>query len=150
MKGEVHDPRAFRLGGIAGHAGLFSTAEDLAVYAQMMLNEGIYHNVRVFDESTIKLMTKAYSVPRGLRGLGWDSRSGYSLNRGDFFSSRAFGHGGFTGTTLWIDPELDLFVIFLSNRVHPDGKGSINTLAGAVNGTHATINRRPAPSWIHP
>ncbi|MCH7990442.1 MAG: DUF1343 domain-containing protein, partial [Planctomycetes bacterium] len=132
MKGVVHDPRAFRLGGIAGHAGLFSTAEDLAVYAQMMLNGGIYHNVRVFEESTVKLMTKAYAVPRGLRGLGWDSRSGFSSNRGDFFSSRAFGHGGFTGTTLWIDPELDLFVIFLSNRVHPDGKGSINTLAGRI------------------
>jgi uncharacterized protein YbbC (DUF1343 family)/CubicO group peptidase (beta-lactamase class C family) len=132
MKGEVHDPRAFRLGGIAGHAGLFSTAEDLAVYAQMMLNGGIYHKVRVFDESTVTLMTKAYAVPRGLRGLGWDSRSGFSSNRGDFFSPRAFGHGGFTGTTLWIDPELDLFVIFLSNRVHPDGKGSINTLAGRI------------------
>ncbi len=77
-------------------------------------------------------MTRGYTVPSGLRGLGWDKRTSYSTNRGDLFSPRAFGHGGFTGTVLWIDPELDCFFIFLSNRVHPDGKGSVNQLAGKI------------------
>ena len=144
MKGEVHDPRAFRLGGIAGHAGLFSTAEDLAVFAQMMLGGGVHHGVRVLQESTVRLMTKTYSVPDGARGLGWDVRSGYSSNRGDFFSSRAFGHGGFTGTSLWMDPKLDLFVVFLSNRVHPDGKGSVNSLAGRIGTIAAAAIEGPA------
>ena len=132
MRGEVHDPRAFALGGIAGHAGLFSSAEDLAVYAQMMLGGGHYAGRRVLGEPVFRKMTAAYPLSSGLRGLGWDKKSGYSSNRGQPFSSRAFGHGGFTGTTLWIDPGLDLIVIFLSNRVHPDGKGAINPLAGRI------------------
>ncbi len=132
MQGEVHDPRAYRLGGVAGHAGLFSTAEDLAVYSQAMLNRGCYQSVRILKPSTVKLMTRGYAVQDVVRGLGWDVLSRYSSNRGDLFSHRAFGHGGFTGTSLWIDPEQDLFVIFLSNRVHPDGKGSINSLAGRI------------------
>ncbi|MBW3541655.1 MAG: DUF1343 domain-containing protein [Planctomycetes bacterium] len=132
MKGEVHDPRAWRLGGVAGHAGVFSTADDLAIYAQMLLGGGEYAGVRVLERDTVETMTTACEIPGGLRGLGWDVRTGYSSNRGDFFSSRAFGHGGFTGTALWIDPELDLAVIFLSNRVHPDGKGSVNPLAGRI------------------
>ncbi|HUG92311.1 MAG TPA: exo-beta-N-acetylmuramidase NamZ domain-containing protein [Planctomycetaceae bacterium] len=145
IQGEVHDPRAHRLGGIAGHAGLFSTAEDLAVYAQMMLGRGEYAGVRVLDEAVVDLMTTSCEVPGGgLRGLGWDMRTGYSSNRGDLCSSRAFGHGGFTGTVLWIDPELDLFVIFLSNRVHPDGKGLVNPLAGRI-GTLAVAAVRSGP-----
>jgi len=134
MQGEVHDPRAYRLEGVAGHAGLFSTAQDIAVYAQMMLNGGEYGGVRVLKPETVKLMTTPNPVPggRGLRGLGWDMRTGFSTNRGDRLSSKAFGHGGFTGTVLWIDPELDLFFVFLSNRVHPDGKGSVNQLAGRI------------------
>ncbi len=134
MQGEVHDPRAFALGGIAGHAGLFSTAQDIAVYAQMMLNGGEYGGVRVLKPETITLMTTPNPVPggRGRRGLGWDMKSAYSINRGDRLSQKAFGHGGFTGTVLWIDPELDLFFIFLSNRVHPNGKGLVNPLAGQI------------------
>jgi uncharacterized protein YbbC (DUF1343 family)/CubicO group peptidase (beta-lactamase class C family) len=133
IQGEVHDPRAHRLGGVAGHAGLFSTAEDIAVYAQMMLGGGEYAGVRVLKPETVELMTIAQPVPRGgFRALGWDARTGYSSNRGDLLSARAFGHGGFTGTVLWIDPELDLFFIFLSNRVHPDGKGLVNPLAGRI------------------
>jgi CubicO group peptidase (beta-lactamase class C family) len=132
IEGEVHDPRAFALGGIAGHAGLFSTARDLAVYAQMLLGRGEYGGVRILRQSTVEAMTKPYRVSAGLRGLGWDMRTGYSSNRGESFSARAFGHGGFTGTAMWIDPELDLFVIFLSNRLHPDGKGSVNVLAGRI------------------
>ena len=132
MQGEVHDPRAYRLGGVAGHAGLFSTARDLATYAHMLLSEGRYNGRRILSARTVATMTKAYPVSSGLRGLGWDKQTGYSSNRGELFSERAFGHGGFTGTTLWIDPELDLFVVFLSNRVHPAGKGNVNSLAGAI------------------
>ncbi len=145
MQGEVHDPRAYCLGGVAGHAGLFSTAEDLAVYAQMMLNAGQYEGLRVLDPKTVAMMTQPRDVPGGQRGLGWDIRTGYSSNRGESFSPRAFGHGGFTGTSLWIDPELQLFVLFLSNRVHPDGKGAVNPLAGRI-GTLAGKAIVPAPS----
>lgn len=132
MRGEVHDPRAYRLGGVAGHAGLFSTASDLALYARMMSRGGKLGDSRVMRADSIALMTKPIDVSSGKRGLGWDIRTGYSTNRGDLFSRQAFGHGGFTGTSLWIDPELDLYVIFLSNRVHPDGKGAVNQLAGRI------------------
>ena len=132
MLGEVHDPRAFKLGGVAGHAGLFSTAEDVAVYAQMMLGRGEYGGARVLSPETVERMTRGDRVSSGVRGLGWDKRTGYSINRGELLSDSAFGHGGFTGTVLWIDPELDLFFIFLSNRVHPNGKGSVNQLAGRI------------------
>ncbi len=132
MRGEVHDPRAYRLGGIAGHAGLFATADDLAVYAQMMLGRGQYAGVRILGEETVAAMARAYPVSAGRRGLGWDIKTGYSSNRGQSFSPRAFGHGGFTGTSLWIDPQREMFVIFLSSRLHPDGKGSVNRIAGRI------------------
>ncbi|MEZ6059761.1 MAG: serine hydrolase domain-containing protein [Planctomycetaceae bacterium] len=132
MQGEVHDPRAFALGGIAGHAGLFSTARDMARYAQMMLNQGSLGGVQVLKPETVERMTAGVEVSSGLRTAGWDMRSPYSSNRGDLMSSSAYGHGGFTGTGMWIDPELQLFVIFLSNRVHPDGKGSVNPLIGRI------------------
>ena len=132
MQGEVHDPRAFALNGIAGHAGLFSTAHDLARYATMMLGGGRLHDVQILDESTYNLMTTAVEIPRGRRALGWDAKTGYSSNRSDLMSSQAFGHGGFTGTGIWIDPVQNLYVIFLSNRVHPDGKGLVNPLIGRI------------------
>lgn len=132
IKGEVHDPRSHRLGGIAGHAGLFSTATDLAVYAQMMLNGGRYYGARPLGTRTIKTMTAPYPVSSGVRGLGWDKQTGYSSNKGELLSNRAFGHGGFTGTAMWMDPEIEMFIIFLSNRLHPDGKGSVNRLAGRI------------------
>ena len=153
IQGEVHDPRAYLLGGIAGHAGLFSTARDLAIYAQMMASGGSYHDVRILEPETVETMTRHVAVPGALRALGWDIRSGYSSNRGDLFSERAFGHGGFTGTVLWIDPELELFVIFLSNRVHPDGKGSINRLAGRIAtlaGAAIFPARKPARPTTNP
>lgn len=145
LAGEVHDPRAAALGGVAGHAGLFSTAKDLAVFAQMLLGGGRYGQTRIFQSETVATMTAGYPVPGGLRGLGWDVRSGYSTNRGKSFSPRAFGHGGFTGTSLWIDPKLNLVVIFLSNRLHPDGKGSVNRLAGSI-GTIAADAIVPRPA----
>ena len=152
MQGEVHDPRAFALNGIAGHAGLFSTADDLARYATMMLGGGRLNDVQILDQPTYQLMTTAVEIPRGRRALGWDVKTGYSSNRSDLMSSQAFGHGGFTGTGIWIDPVQNLYVIFLSNRVHPDGKGLVNPLIGRI-GTIAsaaivqTTDRevRPAP-----
>ncbi len=141
MQGEVHDPRAYLLNGIAGHAGLFSTAEDLAVYSQMLLNDGKRpliaglpegNSTHILAPATVQAMTAPIPVSSGIRGLGWDKQTGYSSNKGDRLSDRAFGHGGFTGTVLWIDPELDLFVIFLSNRLHPKGKGQVNALAGEI------------------
>ncbi len=140
MRGEVHDPRAFKLDGIAGHAGLFSTAEDLAQYATALLKGGR----PIFEPETVSKMTKSYPVSRGTRGLGWDKKSPYSSNRGATMTDQAFGHGGFTGTAIWIDPGLDLYVIFLSNRVHPDGKGSVNRLAGEI-GTIAADAIRSQP-----
>ena len=132
MLGEVHDPRAYALGGVAGHAGLFSTAAEVAVYAQMLLAGGEWGGQRVLRPETVAEMTRAHATAGGQRALGWDVRTGYSSNRGKGFSDRAFGHGGFTGTSLWIDPELDLIVVFLSNRVHPNGKGLVNPLAGRI------------------
>ncbi len=148
MQGEVHDPRAYLLGGIAGHAGLFSTAEDIAIYAQTMLQQG----GKILSPRTVNAMTNAYPVPGGLRGLGWDKRTSFSINRGDLLSPSAFGHGGFTGNVLWIDPELDLFFIFLSNRVHPNGKGLVNPLAGKIlNVVAASMNQnKPAASSKRP
>ena len=142
--GEVHDPRAALLGGVAGHAGLFSTAADLARYARMMLGEGELEGVRVLGPATVQEMTRARDVSGARRALGWDARSGYSSNRGELMSDRAFGHGGFTGTAMWIDPGLDLFVVFLANRLHPDGEGSVNPLAGRV-GTIAAASLEEIP-----
>ena len=150
MRGEVHDPRAYALNGVAGHAGLFSTAKDLASYSQMMLGQGTLHfedeKIRVLAPATVRKMTAAYRVSSGTRGLGWDKQTPYSSNRGDLLSMSAYGHGGFTGTVLWIDPELDLFFIFLSNRVHPDGNGSVNHLAGQIlNVVASSIVDEPRP-----
>ena len=133
MRGEVHDPRAYELGGVAGHAGLFSTAADMAVYGQMLLGGGTYAGTKVMERSTVESMITARTVPGGgRRALGWDVKTGYSSNRGSNFSDQAFGHGGFTGTTFWVDPKSQLCVIFLSNRLHPDGKGAVNPLAGRL------------------
>ena len=132
MRGQVHDPRAFRVGGVAGHAGLFSTAPDLARFARMILGGGVLDDARVLSARAVASLLAPHDVPGGIRALGWDVQSAYSANRGASLSRRAVGHGGYTGTSLWIDPAKDLFVIFLSNRVHPDGKGSVNSLAGAI------------------
>lgn len=131
-RGEVHDPRAFALGGVAGHAGLFSTANDLAKYARMQLNDGRAGDKQVMHPRTIAEMRRPRTIDGNKRGLGWDNRSKYSSNRGDLYSDTAIGHGGFTGNAFWIDPELDLFVIFLSTRLHPDGVGNVNPLAGRI------------------
>ena len=143
MRGEVHDPRAFRLGGIAGHAGLFSTAADLANFGQVMLHRGAKFS-HVINQETFALMTTPRMTPRGTRTYGWDHQSPYSRNRGSNLSDEAFGHGGFTGTVLWIDPTKDLVFIFLSSRLHPDGEGSINSIAGEI----ATLIGKVEPSSL--
>lgn len=134
LRGEVHDPTSYRMGGVAGHAGLFSTADDLAVYSQMILNGGIYRGVRILAPLTVVEMTRPRLVSEGgwARGLGWDINSSFSSNRGDLFPLGSFGHTGFTGTSIWIDPASKMFVVFLSNRVHPDGKGDVGPLRGRV------------------
>ena len=134
LRGQVHDPTSFRMGGIAGHAGLFSTADDLAIFCQMLLNGGSYKGTRVLSPLTVSTMTRPHAVSESgaARGLGWDIASSFSTNKGDFFPLGSFGHTGFTGTSLWIDPATETFVIFLSNRVHPDGKGDVASLRGRI------------------
>ncbi|MEO7672619.1 MAG: exo-beta-N-acetylmuramidase NamZ domain-containing protein, partial [Pyrinomonadaceae bacterium] len=170
VKGEVHDPTSFRMGGVAGHAGLFSTADDLARYCQMLLNGGVapaastggnpsgsegVKNVaysstrkntlptgrvsasepqRILSAQTVAKMTAPYVVSETgeTRGLGWDINTSFSSNRGELFPLGSFGHTGFTGTSVWIDRVSQTFVVFLSNRVHPDGKGDVTPLRAKV------------------
>ncbi|HKF44639.1 MAG TPA: serine hydrolase [Thermoanaerobaculia bacterium] len=133
MRGEVHDPRAWALGGVAGHAGLFSTAADLSKFCQMILEGGSLGRARVLSPLSVEAMTRPRFFGDGdIRGLGWDVASGFSRNRGDLFPPGSFGHTGFTGTSLWIDPSSGTFVVFLSNRVHPDGKGDVVRLRALV------------------
>lgn len=130
LRGVVHDPTARKMGCVAGHAGVFTTASDLARFARMMLQGGTLEGVRLLKPETVKLMTSVQSadaVP-GRRGLGWDIDSGYSGPRGELFPIGSYGHTGFTGTSLWIDPFSETFVIFLSNSVHPAGKGNVLAL----------------------
>lgn len=143
IQGEVHDPRAYLLGGVAGHAGLFSTAHDLAVYARMVLSGGKHEDRTFLREETVRLMTAPRQVPgkkeSGLRTYGWDMLTSFSANRGEAFPKGiSFGHTGFTGTSIWLDPQSRTAVIFLSNRLHPDGKGNVIKLRGQV----ATIAAR--------
>ncbi len=114
LRGEVHDENAYALGGVAGHAGLFSTAADLSVFAQMMLNGGEYNGVQIISRPTVELFT---SRSVGHRALGWDTAEG-DYGSGRFLGPTAYGHTGFTGTSMWIDPERQMFVILLTNRVH--------------------------------
>jgi beta-N-acetylhexosaminidase len=118
IQGEPHDDNTFVMGGIAGHAGLFSTAGDLAAFCQMMLNGGIYAHRRLLKRSTVEEFTTAQSLAKNTRTLGWVVPTEPSAS-GKYFSARSFGHAGFTGTSIWCDPEKDLFVILLTNRVHP-------------------------------
>jgi len=118
--GRVHDENALAMGGISGHAGLFSTAEDLARYARMWLTMGETDSGRVLSQAAMKASTKLYTahLSSGRRALGWVAKGdGYDAS-GDWLSERSYGHTGFTGTSLWIDPDHDLYVVLLTNRVH--------------------------------
>lgn len=175
LRGAVHDPTAFRMGGVAGHAGLFSTGDDLARYAQMLINGGVAHDwsagipacndakrqragaskdacttVRILSAATVAKMTAPYVVTTDghTRGLGWDINTSFSSNRGEFFPLGSFGHTGFTGTSIWIDPVSETFVVFLSNRVHPDGKGNVTPLRARVATIAASaIEKPPIEKW---
>ncbi|MGA8185165.1 MAG: exo-beta-N-acetylmuramidase NamZ domain-containing protein, partial [Terriglobia bacterium] len=133
--GEVHDPTARRMGGVAGHAGLFSDAHDLAIFCQMLLNGGIYHGVRILNRLTVEKMTTPQTPvdKMAVRGLGWDIASPFSSNRGQLFPVGSFGHTGFTGPSLWIDPVTRTYVVFLSNRVHPNGTGDVVALRSRID-----------------
>ncbi len=141
--GEVQDPIAYRMGGVAGHAGVFTTADDLTLFARMMASGGTKGGSAVLRPQSIATMVRPQSPPGGpaLRGLGWDIDSPYSGFLAPSFSPRSFGHTGYTGTALWIDPDTQSFLIVLSNRLHPNGKGNIlpmlrriATVAGAMAG----------------
>jgi beta-N-acetylhexosaminidase len=118
VQGEVHDENAFAIGGVSGHAGLFSTAPDLAAFCQMLLNGGVYAHQRIARRATIAQFTTPQQLSGGTRTLGWavPTEGGSS---GHYFSAHSYGHTGFTGTSIWIDPERQLFVVLLTNRVHP-------------------------------
>jgi SSS family transporter len=147
LRGVVHDPRAALLGGVAGHAGLFSTAADLSIYADAMLRRLSEDRpaASIMSRAAAEEMIQPRDIAGELRALGWDIRTSYSKNRGDLMSSRAFGHGGFTGTSFWMDPERDLFVVFLSTRLHPDGVGEVNWLAGRIGAIAAAAIQGPNP-----
>jgi CubicO group peptidase (beta-lactamase class C family) len=119
LRGEVHDENAFALGGVSGNAGLFGTAGDLAAFAQMLLNGGIYAHHRLLARTTIQQFTARQVVGDSARTLGWDVPTPPNSAAGHYLSPSAYGHTGFTGTSLWIDPERDLFVVLLTNRVNP-------------------------------
>ena len=131
LRGVVHDPTARRMGGVAGHAGLFGTARDLSRFARMLLGDGRLETTRVLAPMTVAKMSSP-ATPSGMssvRGLGWDIDTSYSGNRGELFPIGSFGHTGFTGTSLWIDPERGVYVILLTNRVNPTRQ---NTRIGGV------------------
>lgn len=134
LRGEVHDPTSFRMNGIAGHAGLFSTADDLARFCQMLLNGGTLEGKRVMSAASVARMTAPIVVSESgdTRGLGWDINTAFSSNRGELFPLGSFGHTGFTGTSIWIDRVSQTFVVFLSNRVHPDGKGDATPIRAKI------------------
>jgi CubicO group peptidase (beta-lactamase class C family) len=133
VRGEVHDENAFAFGGAAAHAGLFGTAEDVARFAQMMVNGGVFEHKRIVSRATIERFTMGPFVPGSSRAYGWEKPTPEN-SAGACLSPAAFGHTGFTGTSMWIDPAQRLFVILLANRVHPTRENNqIREVRRAVN-----------------
>ena len=130
LRGHVHDPLASMMGGVAGHAGLFSNARDLSRYCRMLLNHGSLEGASVLNPRMVRQMVSPQSPPGkpDIRGLGWDIQSRYSSVKGEHFSPHSFGHTGFTGTSLWLDPEIQAYLIVLTSRLHPDGRGDVRAL----------------------
>jgi uncharacterized protein YbbC (DUF1343 family) len=133
LRGVVHDPRARQLHGVAGHAGLFSTADDLARLCRMLLADGMEGGRRYLSSASVRAMFAPNEAGETLRGLGWDISSAYSRTLGSFFPIGSVGHTGFTGTSIWMDPPTRTYVIILTNRVHPAGKGSVIDLRRRVS-----------------
>lgn len=141
----VHDPTALRLGGVAGHAGVFGTADDLALFAQMLLNKGELKGQRVLSPLAVQRLLTPVVIGQQSRALGWDMQTGYSAPKGDLLPQGSFGHTGFTGTSIWIDPASRTYVILLSNRVHPNRDTSITDLRAKL----ANIVASAVPSNKH-
>ena len=160
LRGVVHDPRSRALGGVAGHAGLFSAADDLAIFAQTLLNGGVGPNgKRILSPLTVRMMADAADTPpRQRRGLGWDVDTPHSAPRGSLLARDGFGHTGFTGTSLWVDPDTGTFVIVLTSRLHPDGKGQsptalrskVATAVAAAIVDAPALQARAAGTGMHP
>lgn len=147
VRGKVHDENAWAIGGVAGHAGLFSSARDLTVFAQTLLNGGEYNGVRILKPATLARWTAPQSRTSS-RALGWDTPSTNSSS-GNHFSPRSFGHTGFTGTSMWIDPERGLFVILLTNRVNPkrDNQRHIPLRRAVADAAQKSIVDAPLTDW---
>ena len=147
LRGTVHDPTARRMGGVAGHAGVFSTAADVARFARMVLGGGQLDGTRILSEKSIRLMTSVQTPARlrDKRGLGWDIDTAYSSPRGNLFPIGSFGHTGFTGPTLWMDPASRSFWLLMTNGNHPDGKGAVVPLRRRLGtlAAEATSDHRP-------
>jgi uncharacterized protein YbbC (DUF1343 family)/CubicO group peptidase (beta-lactamase class C family) len=145
--GEVHDPTARNMGGVAGHAGLFSTADDLARFAQMLLDDGRYGGAQILSPLGVSKMSTPQSPPgeMDVRGLGWDIDSAHSGSRGELFPVGSFGHTGFTGTSLWVDPLSKTYVIILTSRLHPDGRGDVGDLRAEIATVVAAALGQPSP-----
>ena len=148
LRGVVHDANARLLGGAAGHAGLFSTADDLARFCRMLLDGGTFGGHRYFKEATVRAMLTPAVIGETTRGLGWDMASPFSRTLGSYFPMGSVGHTGFTGTAIWMDPVSHGYLIILTNRVHPYGKGTVLELRRRVS---AAVGLRfaaagPAPS----
>jgi uncharacterized protein YbbC (DUF1343 family)/CubicO group peptidase (beta-lactamase class C family) len=146
LHGVVHDPTARYMGGIAGHAGVFSTAADLTKYAEMLLNQGKFNGQQIFAPATVRKFTEPASPADQpvLRGLGWDIDSGFSSNRGEVFPIGSFGHTGYTGTSMWMDPYSKTFIIFLTNVVHPHHGNSLSSLRSRL-ATKVALMYAPRP-----
>jgi CubicO group peptidase (beta-lactamase class C family) len=141
LRGVVHDPTARRMGGVAGHAGLFSTAADLARYCRMILGGGELNGMRFLKPETVKLMTSVQTPPemKDRRGLGWDIDTRFSRPRGDLFPLGSFGHTGFTGTCVWMDPFSKTFYVYLSSRLHATNPKTDSRLMYDLMGTEAAM-----------
>jgi uncharacterized protein YbbC (DUF1343 family)/CubicO group peptidase (beta-lactamase class C family) len=153
LQGRVHDPRARQLGGVAGHAGMFSTASDLARLCRMLLNQGVLDGRRVLRPETVRLMWTRGPDADGVYALGWDVSSGYSRTMAPFFPPNSLGHTGFTGTSVWLDPRTRTYMIVLTNRVHPNGGSAarIRELRIRVSAAvGATLFGRASPTASRP
>ena len=147
IHGTVHDPNAWALGGVAGHAGLFGSARDLAVFVQMLLNGGTYAGTRIVKPTTIARWTSVQDVASS-RALGWDTPSAVS-SAGRYFSPRSFGHTGYTGTSIWVDPERGLFVVLLTNRVNSRGEATrhVQLRRDVADAVQSAIRDAPLVDW---
>jgi len=149
--GEVQDPTAYRLGGVAGHAGVFATADDLALFAQMLLDGGVSRGGQcLLSAATVAAMTKPQGPPGSStrRGLGWDMRSPYSKVFNAAFPAGSFGHTGYTGTSIWIEPRSKTFLIILTNRLYPNGRGQVKQLRGEIAAAVAAALKMGPPAGV--